>query len=439
MTLFSVTFTPQENKEPAPLKNLVRRLRLRPELLGGIGRALSSRNYRLYACGHVAVVHGWWGNRLGIGWMTWELTGSAAWLGIVAFAGMMPVALAAPFAGALADRHGHRKVSMIAGVVSGFVTLAIGLIALSGGMTIPLLLGLSVLQGLLFGTEFPARQALIPQLVGRENIPAAVAFNSTTFQVGSFIGPVVAGLLITRFGAGASVLLAAATNFWLVAMLLLIRHTHVPSADRAGAGMLSEIAAGFRYITREKSLRLLMLLSFTSGLLLRPYTELLPGFAADVFGRGAEGLAALNAAAGLGALAAALVLVFRGRNQGLTGIMLTGAVAAPLVLTLFAVTTDFRAALAILAVAAMMMLAAQVGSYSLIQNLAAPAMRGRVISVNVAIAVSGPALGALAIGGLAEAIGLQTALAASTLAAFAIIAAILPAVKRRAAVMEREG
>ena len=73
-------------------------------MFGGFGRALSSPHYRLYACGHIANVFGWWGNRLGIGWLTWELTGSAGWLGIVAFAGMIPVTLVSPFAGVLADR-----------------------------------------------------------------------------------------------------------------------------------------------------------------------------------------------------------------------------------------------------------------------------------------------------------------------------------------------
>ena len=74
-------------------------------MLGGIGRALSSPHYRLYACGHIANVFGWWGNRLGIGWLTWDLTGSAGLLGVVAFAGMIPVTLVAPVAGVLADRY----------------------------------------------------------------------------------------------------------------------------------------------------------------------------------------------------------------------------------------------------------------------------------------------------------------------------------------------
>ena len=420
------------------MRRLLDLIRSRPELLGGVGRALSSRNYRFYACGHIANVHGWWGNRLGIGWLTWELTGSAAWLGIVAFAGMIPVSLIAPFSGALADRYGHRRMAITAGMAGGLVTLALGVLALAGLMTVPLLLALSVLQGLLFGIEFPARQALIPQLVDRANISAAVAFNATTFQVGAFIGPVLAGLLITGFGAGASILLFAFTNYWLAAMIFLIRHAHVPAADRGAGGMLSEIRDGFLYLAGHPSLRLLFVLSFTSGILMRPYVELLPGFSADVFARGAEGLAALNAAAGLGALSSALFLVYRGRTKGLVAIMSIGAVAASLLLALFTATTLFPLALAILAFASMMLLATHVGTYSLIQNLTDPAMRGRVISVNVAISVGGPALGALLMGWVAELLGLRLALAASAALAGLVFVSVLPSIRRRAREMEAD-
>ena len=415
------------------------RIRIRPQLLGGIGRALSSRNYRLYACGHIAHVHGWWGNRLGVGWLTWELTGSAAWLGIVAFAGMIPVMLIAPFAGAWADRYGHRRAALIAGSTGAMVTMTLGVAALSGHMTVPLLLVLSVLQGLLVGIEFPARQALIPQLVGRENIAAAVAFNATTFQVGAFLGPVLAGILISRWGAGASILLFALTNVWMAIMMFMIRHRHSysPRSGQAG-GMLSDIRDGFRYIAGHRSLRLLLLLSLTSGLLVRPYNELLPGFAADVFGRGAEGLAALNAAAGLGALTSALFLVFRGRNQGLVKIMILGSALAAVGLALFTATTYFPLAVVVLALMAMMMLAGLVGSYSLIQNMADPAMRGRVISINAAIAIGPPALGALILGWLAELVGLRLTLATTAVLAFIAVISIAPALRRRTAEMEAD-
>ena len=405
-------------------------------MLGGVGRALSSRDYRLYACGHIAHVHGWWGNKLGLGWLTWELMESAGWLGIVAFAGMIPVMLIAPFAGALTDRYGHRNCAMFAGGVASLVSGVIALLALSGRLDLPLLIALAIMQGLIFGVEFPARQSLIAQLVGRENISAAIAFNSTVFQVGAFVGPVMAGVLISTYGAGAAVLLFSTTSVWMSFMMFLIRHRNPLSLERREAGILSDIDDGFRYIAGNTSLRLLFLISFTSGFLLRPYIDLLPGFSAEIFHRGAEGLAMLNAAAGLGALVFGVVLVFRGRTKGLARIMMIGACCAPISLALFAATTQFSIALAALACAAVMMIAGQVGSYSLVQNLIDPAMRGRVISINAAISIGSPALGALMMGTLAEIVGLRPALATTAILALLVVIVVLPSIRRHADDME---
>ena len=407
-------------------------------MVGGFGRALSSPHYRLYACGHIANVFGWWGNRLGIGWLTWELTGSAGWLGIVAFAGMIPVTLVSPFAGVLADRRGHRQMAMLAGVFGGSVTLTLALLTIYGEASIPILLGLSILQGVAFGMEFPARQALIPQLCERENLSAALAFNATTFQVGTFLGPVLAGFLITRWGTGASIMLFGITNFWMALMILFIRFRPKQRDPQESSGFLSEIAGGFRYIADTPSLRLLFMIAFTSGLLLRPYTELLPGFADEVFGRGPEGLAALSAAAGFGALVCGLVLVFRGRARGLVNITLGGAILGSILLAAFAVTDTLTMGVGVIAVASFLMLGCHVGAYTLIQNATDAEMRGRVISVNVSISIGGPALGALLIGWLAEAVGLQWAVTASAMLALVIVSILLPSVRRQAPAMEAD-
>lgn len=418
------------------MARLTERLRIRPELLGGVGRALAHRNYRLYACGHIAHVHGWFGNRLGMGWLTWELTGSAGWLGIVAFAGMMPVMLVAPLGGALADRYGHRPTAIWGGLAGSAVTMAVAVLALTGQMTVAVLLFLNVLQGLAFGAEFPARQALIPQLVGRENISAAIAFNSTSFQVGAFIGPVIAGLLIVNFGAGASVMLYGFTTLFMALVIFIIRQDPAAAPEGPRGSILTEVVEGFRYIAQEKSLRLLFLLSFTIGLLVRPFNEILPGFSADVFGRGADGLAALNAAAGLGSLFSAFYLVFRGRAKGLVRIMMVSALFTCAFMALFTATADFTLALIMLALASMMLLACHVGWMSLIQNVVDPVMRGRAISVNISISLGTPALGALGLGWLAEIVGLRLALASTSLLALAVVLAVLIPIFRRTPEME---
>lgn len=413
-------------------------LRIRREVFGGVGRALANRDYRFYAMGHFAHVHGWWGNRLGIGWLTWELTESGTWLGIVAFAGMMPVMLVAPLAGALADRYGHRLAALLAGIGGSVITLSIATLALTGQITITSLIILSVIQGLIFGVEFPARQSLIPQLVGRANMSAAVAFNATTFQFGAFVGPVIAGVLIVNYGAGAAVLLFAGTTAWMALMVMMIHPDALQGRGKNSGSLLGDVAEGFKYLATDRCLRLIFALSFSFGILVRPYTELMPGFAADVFGRGAEGLSALTAAAGLGSLVTAVILLYRGRAQGLTRIMVGGALVTCVALAAFASVSNFNLALVLMALTSMALLASHVGWQSLTQNVVATEMRGRIISIQASIGVGAPALGTLLLGGLAELIGFQLALGLAAGVALLLILWMLPHFRRLTSEIEAE-
>ncbi|MDA0241617.1 MAG: MFS transporter [Proteobacteria bacterium] len=410
----------------------------RSEMLGGLGRALASRDYRFYAAGHFAHVHGWWANRLGVGWLTWQLTESGAWLGIIAFAGMIPVMIVSPIGGALADRYGHRQSAIIAGAAGSVVTFTIALLALTGHITIPLLLILSILQGTIFGLDFPARQSLIPQLVGRANISAAIGVNSTSFQFGSFVGPIIAAFLSGVWGPGAPILLFGITTVWMVLMVMMISGKSLSTRSRNEGSILGDVKAGFRYLLAHPALRLLFLLSFTIGVLIRPFVEILPGFAASVFGGDEETLALLFASSGIGAFISAITLAYRGRTQGLTRIMLFSAVSACIGIGLFSITNFLPFALVALALGSMMMLAAAVGWQSLIQNIVEPAVRGRIISINAAIGVGAPALGALLMGSLADLIGFQAALATTAIIALILVAAVWSTIRRLTGEMEAD-
>ena len=412
------------------------RLKLKP--FGGVSRALAHREYRFYVSGHVVHVMGWWGNRIGLGWLAWELTRSPSFLGIIAFASLIPVMIIGPFAGALADRYGHRRVTLRSGFGLFLTTFAIGAIALSGNMTAPLLVALTLLQGLCFGIDFPARQSLIPQLVDRTSISAAVALNASSFHMGAFVGPVIAGVLITGIGSGASILMSAATTAWMLTMIWLIRRDPVRPRDPGAPGIVADLLEGFRYVGQTPSLLFLLGMSFAGGLLIRPFHDLLPGFADSVFGRGVEGLATLNAAAGLGALVGALFLLARGRTEGLTRIMLTGAFLAGAALFLFTLTDRFWLAAGMIFTVSLSLLTVQVGSNSLLQTIARPDMRGRTISMSSSMSVGGPALGALAMGFLADRFGLQFVLGISAVAGMLIYLAMTPALLRRRKNMEKD-
>jgi MFS family permease len=180
----------------------------------------------------------------------------------------------------------------------------------------------------------------------------------------------------------------------------------------------------------------LFIVSLTSGILLRPYTELLAGFADVVYGGGPAELASLTAAGGLGALCSGVFLAFRGRTRGLVKIMVIGGILGSIGLVAFAMQTWLPSGILIIAIASMLLLACHVGSYSLIQNATNRDMRGRVISVSVSITVGGPALGALLIGWFAEFVGLQWAVAVSALLALGIVLAVAARILKQREKME---
>ena len=408
-------------------------------MFSGVGRALSQKNYRFYAMGHIAHVHGWWGNRMGIGWLTWQLTESATWLGIMTMASMIPVTVISPIAGAIADRYGQRRTAMAAALCGSAITWVMCGLVITGHISLPVLVGLTILQGTVFGLEFPSRQALIPQLVGRANIPAAIAFNSTSFNVGTFIGPVIAGFLISKFNPGAAVMLYACTTLWMAFMLYNIDvESPVRGGTSAIAALIGDIREGFRYAGEERGLILLFLITFTQGFFLRSYADLLPGFADTVFGRGAQGLGWLNGSAGVGALFISVWMMIRSRTVGLVRLMIISGLITGLSLIGFALTPVFNFALPILAVVAGSLLAAQVASYSLIQTISRNDMRARVISINVSLIMGGPALGVFAIGSLADRIGLSAAEMCAGTAAVVLILAMAPGLMRRRADIEAD-
>ncbi|MDP6175178.1 MAG: MFS transporter, partial [Rhodospirillales bacterium] len=254
-----------------------------PRGLGEIGRILGQRSYRLYFAGNTLSILGVWIHRTAIGWLTWELTHSPAWLGIIGFSATFPVVIVAPFAGALGDRFGVRRVAIWALLVNGAnVTVFTGLLV-AGQVNVAVILVSTLIMGLAFGFDLPARAALVPQIVERRHLSLAIALNTTMFHVGMFVGPALFAALSTTLDIAWAFALNAASYFVYARCLGSIR---VPEAGGRGAGLLSEIVEGMRYTLAHKGILTLLLLGSAVHLGLRPYVDLLPGFSAEVFGQG---------------------------------------------------------------------------------------------------------------------------------------------------------
>jgi predicted MFS family arabinose efflux permease len=382
--------------------------------LGAIARTLAHRNFGTYIAGNGVSLIGTWMQRIGVGWLAWELSHSGAVLGLVAFADLFPTVLIGPFGGALADRVDRLRVIKIAQLLVMGQSLALFGLTASGLITVPLLLALVLFGGVVIGFNQPARLALVPSLVPRQDLATAVAINSIAFNSARFIGPALAGLAIVGSGIAAVFLLNALSYLAFLFALWRLRLTPVGLVRQSGS-MLGAVGEGLRYTAGHPGIGPILLLQAILAVCARPFFELLPGFAAEVFARGAPGLAILSSSVGIGAVAGGFWLAQPGDQARLISVVLISSLLIALSTLGFALSTWFPAAIACVAVDGFAMVAAGVGTQTLLQTAVDESMRGRVLSLFGLIFRGGPALGALAMGFASEVVGLQVPVAAGAL------------------------
>ena len=387
----------------------------RASWLGGIGTALEHRDYRVYSIGASASFLGTWIYRTGLGWLAWELTRSPAWLGIVVFCEVVPIFALVPLTGAATDRLGAYRIFRAAQASGACVMAALALATALDAITIELLLALTVLNGVNMAFMQPSYFALVANLVPREALSSAVALQSSMVQTARFIGPAVAGALLLWQGAAAAFAVNAVSYVGMVAALLAIAYRDPERMAGPAGGLLGDVVQGLRYIAGHATIRTLLAMTVAFSVLLRPVVELLPAFASEVFGRGADGLATLLSAAGAGAIVGSLVIARRGRTQGLTRLLGTSGALCGIAVAGFALTDAFWLAIVLMATYGLLSNANSICSQILIQNCVDPAMRARVMSLVGLTFRSVPAASAALVGGLAALFALGPPIAVAAL------------------------
>lgn len=381
-----------------------------------IARAFRSRNYTLYVAGNSISLIGTWMHRLANGWLAWELTGSTTWLGLIAFADLFPMVLVTPIAGTLVDRLDRRNLTMLSQAFMLIQAVVLAILVATGLINIWLLLALTLFLGAVAALNQPARLSLIPALVDRADVNAAVRVNSIIFNLARFIGPLVAGVLISVSGiASAFALNAASTAVFLVA---LWRIRLPPSAPRKAAttGLLGQLVDGLRYTFSHSELATVLTLLAAASVFGRSVVELMPGFAGAVFGGGPQTLSAMTAAIGVGAVVGGLTV--GGGETALMRILVSGTFALAGSTVLVALMPEFWMALGALAVFGAALARTGIASQTLIQVQVDEAWRGRVLSIYGVLFRGAPALGALVMGAASEFWGLRVSIFVAGIALF---------------------
>lgn len=388
---------------------------------GGIVRTLQSRNFRIYISGNAVSLVGNWVQRVAVGWLTWQMTESGFWLGVIACANLLPTMFVAPFGGVLADRFDRRRLMMTAQTAALCQATALFAMTAGGVITIHWLALLVLLGGIATGFNSPIRLAMMPSLVPRQDLSTGIAIGSIVFNLARFIGPAIAGLVIVTVGV-AGAFAANAVSF-LAFLVALSRLRLADTAERTAAAkrpsVASQLVEGFVYAARHPGIGPTLVLLSVAAFTLRPFVELLPGFAAKVFAGGADTLAMLSSAIGVGAVMSGLWIARRG-GAGLTRLMLLNTLLLALAVTAFVATDRLWFALISAAAAGMAMVASGVSTQTLMQMSVDGAMRGRVLSLYSIIFIGGPAAGALVMGTLSEALGLRLPLAGGVILALAV-------------------
>lgn len=372
---------------------------------GGLALALKNPQFRLYTFGGTPSLLGTWIQRVAVAWLAWQLTESYTWVGAIAMVDMMPVVFIAPIAGAFADRVDRIRVCRLLQVAN--MAQASGLMALSVAdlISIEILLAFSLMTGVINAIFQPFRHSIIANMVSREELPGAIAINSTTWHGSRFIGPAIAGGVIAAWGVSAAFLINALSYLPFIYALYRIKLPAPSAAARGLREMPREIVEGVRYAFSHRVIGPVLFVLFVSSCVGRAVLEQLPGFASQVFSRGEGGFATMVSAAGFGAMLGALWFGWRAHRSSLVRIIVANVLLLTVGLLGLVASHLFELAILSLMVTGFGMLVSGIAIQTIVQGTVDETLRGRVMGIYGWFWVGVPGVGAIVIGAVSDVTG----------------------------------
>jgi MFS family permease len=367
--------------------------------------ALRHRNFRLFLFGQFVSLCGTLMQQVALGWLVLELTDSPFAVGLVTTLGSLPILLLTLYGGVVADRVDKRRFVVILQSLMLLEALILAILTAGHWITVHWIMGLAAFAGLLSAFEVPTRQALVIDLVEREDLMNAIALNSSAFNMARVIGPALAGALIAAIGLAAC-FFANAASYVAVLVGLLAMQLEVP-AGRARTDTIAAMKEGFRYVLDNRWPRALVVLIAGFAIFGFPFMIMAPVFARDVLRVGPSGYAALVSAIGLGAAAGALGLAAFGKRYRKERLLMVASSLFGVTLACIAVVSSFTASLALFTVAGWTMAANGILGNTLLQIQAPDHLRGRVMGVYSFLVLGLAPIGSLQAGFVSEHVGVR--------------------------------
>ncbi|MEX8546811.1 MAG: MFS transporter [Mucilaginibacter sp.] len=393
-------------------------------------RALKYPNFRLYFSGQAISLIGTWMQRMAVSWLVFGMTHSALMLGVVVFAGQIPIMLLSPYGGAFTDRHSRYKTLLFTQIASMIQAGLLAALVLTGHHNITIIIILSVVLGIINAFDTPARQSLMINLVeDKKDLPNAIALNSSMVTLARLLGPVAAGVILSSFGEGICFLANFLSFVAVIASLLLMKIPPIEKKPNKQDIWLG-LSEGYTYLQQHAGIRSVILLMACTSFFVMPYSTLLPVFATQIFHGNVTTFSWLNAVSGLGALLGAIYMTTLKPGKSLLKVIAYCSAQFAIGLVLFSLTGLFPLALCFIMAAEFGMLSQIAASNTYIQTHVDENMRGRVISYYV-MAFQGMApIGSLLIGFLAHYFGASAIVCAEGIAGVIAVICFIPYLKK---------
>jgi MFS family permease len=370
---------------------------------------LRHRNFRLFFVGQLISLIGTWMQMVAQSWLVLKLSNSPLMLGVVSFAGFMPIVLVALFAGVVVDHVDRRRLIIGAQCLLMISAFVLGILTWAGVVKVEYVIVLAALNGLVSSFDMPGRQAFVVEMVGREDLPNAIAMGSMTFNGARMIGPAIAGLSISVIGVTGCFMLNGVSYLAVIWSLL---EMELPRRERRqfGATMMRQVRLGLSYVWQHRpTLWLLMLVAINMGIGMQ-YSVLIPVFARDLLHVGAHGYGFLMAVQGLGAVLSAIVMNSRSTApKALRQNLVFGIFCMAIATAAFGVSTWMSLSLLAQLFIGVGLMNHMVTTNTLLQLFVTDELRGRVMSIYTLSFIGTAPLGSLSVGYIGEHFSPRTA------------------------------
>ena len=371
--------------------------------------AMRHRNFQLYFGGQLISNIGTWMQIIAQGWVVYQIGHSELTLGLVAFASAIPVLVISPWGGVVVDRVSRRNLLILTQSGAMLLAFALAILTFTNVVKEWHVILLAALLGVVNAFDAPARQAFVPEMVGKRDLPNAIALNSMMFNSARVIGPALAGLMLAIIGAAWCFTINGISFFAVIIGLWLMKLPPHRSAQNTTSPW-KQLVSGFQYAAGNREISALISLSLVFSIFGISYSTVLPAFVEKILHQGAMAYGWVNAASGLGAVTGAFILAHRASNGRRGQLLVLTNIAFPLILIAFSFTTFYPLSLVLAFGLGAGFMVQFTTINTLLQTRVEDNFRGRVMGLYTLTFFGFAPFGNLLIGFLGQKLGLEIAI-----------------------------